>query len=90
MTSGVVVVHTPTRWHWAEWVASVLREYLGRAAADWDRQTILDDQLRRTDEELRRSQAESLAMQHAATRRRVLIEMLGLVIVAVGTIVSSA
>jgi hypothetical protein len=74
----------------AGWVAGVIQEYLERAAGDWRRQQELETDLRRADEELRQEQADQAFRQHEATRRRVVIEMIGLVIVAVGTIVGTA
>jgi hypothetical protein len=63
--------------------------HLDRAGADWDRQRRLDDDHRRAQDALRREQAERVREEHVATRKRVLWEMGGLVLVAVGTVIAS-
>lgn len=72
------------------WIAGVMREHRERAAADWERQQVLTAELRRADDQLRREQAAEAARMHQATRRRVVWEMFGLFLVAVGTIVATA
>lgn len=75
----------PDMLNMAEFMASVFRETRENLREDWDRQERGNAQLHAATTALFRSLQEA----HRATRRRVLLEMAGLLIVALGTVVSS-
>ena len=56
-----------------------------QAANDWDRQQELNKELLSAYQRLLTEQREADAAEVAATRKRVLIELLGLALVAIGT-----
>jgi hypothetical protein len=71
-----------------KYLGHVIAEYRDAAADDWERQRKVDEELRVADRRIVEEQKRLLEEQHAATRTRVRFEMAGLVVVAIGTVIS--
>lgn len=74
----------------AVWVEETLYQYLDWAAEDWERQRTVEEDLRRADLRALDLHATDLRHRTRRTRQRVVIEMFGLLVVLVGTMLGSA